>query len=507
MSSELSASPVPGSVSVSLPGSVDVPVSVAGDSFDPSSIDRFVVHGWDVVEGGSIELSYIELSYALVGSTVSLEFVEKIGFGGLSQELVTLLAPSASERSPRGRVVAQLLNHLTLLAGVSYFKAANPPVIELRFGAWTAPDLAAHAAIVEHGLGEYACVNNLDPNIRPTYEIGPGSARLDEADSDASPVTGLALQRRSLVPVGGGKDSCVSIEALRAGGETPTLVTVNRYPPIQHVIDASDLPDLALTRSIDRRLLRLNDLGALNGHVPATAIVSLCVVIAAVVGGYDSVVMSNERSASAGNVEYRGVWVNHQWSKSEEAEAILVGLLARATPELTYGSLLRPLSELRISQVFAQTCQRYMDVFTSCNRNFRLDPQRRSDRWCGECPKCQFVYLALGTVVERPELERIFGAELFATSPTDGFRALLGIVDWKPFECVGEISECRLALATIAAAPEWAEHPVVCALMSEVAATGWQYSTAAREEALAPTGLERLPVRWQRALAAVGVTA
>jgi UDP-N-acetyl-alpha-D-muramoyl-L-alanyl-L-glutamate epimerase len=472
-------------------------------SFDPRSIDRFVIGGWTVTPAGEVELSF-----SLVGAGLELDFVETVGFGPLQTELVGLLATGGvpGGESPRGRVAARLLDHLAVIAGISYFKAANPPVIELRCGQWTDADLGAHASILEHGLGEYACVNNLDPAIRPRYEMGPGAVRLASTDERARPISGLGLDRRSLVPVGGGKDSCVSIEALRASGEQPTLVTVNRYTPIQHVIDASGLPDIALTRTIDRRLLRLNELGALNGHVPATAMVSLCVLIAAVVGGFDSVVMSNERSASEGNVEYRGVWVNHQWSKSAEAEAILSGLVASITPDLTYGSLLRPLSELAISQLFASTCQRYIDVFTSCNRNFRLDQTRRGRRWCGECPKCQFVYLALGTVLPRPELERVFGAELFATSPREGFQALLGVVAWKPFECVGETSECRLALATMAATTDWAEHRVVRALSEDVAATGWRPTPQERHASLSPVGLGLLSKHWQGVLRSIGVT-
>ncbi len=273
------------------------------------------------------------------------------------------------------------------------------------------------------------------------------------------------------------------------------------------MIDASGLPDLALTRRIDPLLLELNGRGALNGHVPATAMVSLCVLAAAVLGGFDSVVMSNERSASEGNVEYRGVWVNHQWSKSEEAEAVLAGIVGRITPELTYGSLLRPLSELSISRLFARTCTRYLDVFTSCNRNFRLDPARRSDRWCGECPKCQFVYLALGTVLPRAELERVFGVGRVPALAAGGLRAAARPRVVEAVRVRGRDGECRVALAMMARSPEWQGHEIVSALMDAVEATGWSSTPEDEAAVLAPVGLEQLRPSWRAVLAAVGIDA
>jgi hypothetical protein len=454
-----------------------------------------VIDGWRHVPGsGEIEVRCTLRR----GVLAPVELAERIGFGALAPRLGDVLA----EGSPRRTALERLLDHLALIVSISYYKAAAPGVVELRFGAWTPDDLHAHGTILEGGLGEFAFVNGLDPRLRPRYVLGPGAVSVPRH----APIAGLGLQRRSLVPVGGGKDSCVTIEALRAGGDEPVLVTVNRYPPIQHVIDASGLPDLALTRRIDPLLLELNALGALNGHVPATAMVSMCVLAAAIVGGYDEVVMSNERSASEGNVEYSGMSINHQWSKSAEAEGILAGLVASVSGEVRYGSMLRPLSELAITRIFAESCTRYLDVFTSCNRNFRLDPARRSDRWCGECPKCQFVYLAMATVLPRGVLEGLFGAELLSTSPRAGFEQLLGLADWKPFECVGEMLECRIALTMVARSPEWADHPVVCALMDVVSATGWRASAEAMASALAPVGIERLPRRWRSALAAVGVT-
>ena len=392
-------------------------------------------------------------------------------------ETFTFPPPPVPLTAPRRAAFERLLAQLFLAAGLSYYKLAAPPTVRIEWGLWTIDEIAFHRRLLAKGLGEFSFVNDLDPELSPAFEYRSVAVPRE-------PVRGLELDRGPLVPVGGGKDSCVSIEALRAAGIAPTLVTVNRYPVIQDVIDDAALPDLAVRRVLDPKLRDLNARGARNGHVPATAIVSLAACACAVLHGHDAVVMSNERSASEGNVSYRGVEINHQWSKSAEAELMLRSLVADITPDLAYFSLLRPLSELSIAQRFAATCERYVDSFSSCNAAFRLDPARRVSRWCGQCPKCQFVYLALATVLDRPTLQRIWGLELFESSPIHGFETLLGLSEWKPFECVGETHECAVALWLVRSRDEWHGHAVLDALAARLAVAGSSATEADVDEVL-----------------------
>ena len=426
--------------------------------FDPSLVRAFSAVAWRFDE----ETSTATFEYALLGDgEARWEFVEKIEFP------VPAGPPSAARRAVIDRLLAQLF----VAAGISYYKAAAPPEYRIEQGAYSEEEIAFHQLVLTRGLGEFFWKNRLDPNLSPGFEYRTARSAL--------PVGGLDLNNGPLIPVGGGKDSCVTIEARRESH--PTLITVNRYPVIQDVIDAAGLPDLLVRRTIDPALLQLNREGALNGHVPITTIVSLCVLVAAVLHGHPSVVMSNERSASAGNVTYRGVEINHQWSKSVELETAMQRLLAGITPELSWYSFLRKYSELAIVDRFTRTGGRYRNVFSSCNAAFKLDPAQRVARWCGTCAKCQFVYLALAPELSRVELERIFGADLFATSPTSGFEALLGLAEWKPFECVGESVECRVAWRAVSEQPLWADHPVVAALSERLRAAGLWPTDADRE--------------------------
>lgn len=435
-------------------------------SFDPSRFRRFRSLGWTFDEA----IGDLICMYALDGDDATVMLQEEFRFPNIG------LVPLDDDRR---RVLHRLFDHLAVVAGLSYYKLAAPPEVVVEHGQWSAGDSGYHETLLTNGLGEFCWENDL-PLLHPVWTFPH-----DDHGAEVVP-TALDLPNGPLVPVGGGKDSCVSIEAIRAAVLSPTLVTVRRFPVIQDVIDAAALPDVAVERILDPAIRSLVAHGALNGHVPVTAIVTWAALVAALLGGHDAVVLSNERSASEGNVRYRGTEINHQWSKSADAEKLLSDALARVTPSLRSFSLLRGMSELSIAQRFGTTCDRYFPVFSSCNGAFRMDPLRRVGRWDGTCAKCQFVFLALSTVLERHEVEAIWGVDVFTVSSVSGFEALLGLTEWKPFECVGESAECRVALAVISDRPDWRDHPVVDALCRAVRSAGLWPTASDREAALTP---------------------
>ena len=246
------------------------------------------------------------------------------------------------------------------------------------------------------------------------------------------------------------------------------LFALGDAEPIAACIAAAQLPFVRVRRCLDPRLLELNREGALNGHVPITGIVSAIALAAAVLAGCSTVAMSNEHSASAPNLVVDGVAINHQFSKSLEFERAFADCVARRiTPSLAYFSLLRPLSEIEIARRFARH-PRYFDVFRSCNTAFRQSLAQRGRQWCGNCPKCRFVFLALAPFVERGRLAAIFGRDLLDDeSQAYGFAELCGLRNHKPFECVGETAESAAAMAWLGREPAWRGDAVVRRLHAE----------------------------------------
>jgi len=429
--------------------------------------------------------------------------------------------PDAPALKPERETAFMAALHLLhLIAGVSYYKAGVPGEITVD----SAPLDRATAELLDeiylHGLAEFAYQNKLDlrgkirflsfdrhpgesrdpvTSVTPAKALDSGFRRNDEKKASA-----LNLPRRTLVPIGGGKDSLVSVEMLKSIDEPMTAVWVGDSALIAACAQRTGLPLLNIKRRLAPELFEYNRLGAWNGHIPVTAINSAILLCAAIVYGYDAIAFSNERSASEATLEYEGQQVNHQWSKSIDFERRLREYTkSHIAAELDYFSLLRPWSELAVTRAFAEGSA-YDDVFSSCNRNFRIRGERPADRWCGQCPKCHFVFLALAPFVAKPRLLAIFGRNLLDNAAlARGFDALLEYRDHKPFECVGEGRESRAAMHFLAQRPEWREDALVARYVEEI-----EPQLDQRELALAPLLMPAaehfVPARLQRLLHAPG---
>ena len=368
-------------------------------------------------------------------------------------ETVTVPGAPFALDGERAAAAEHALRLLHLIAGVSYYKAAVPPEIRIDGYAIDADTAALLDSIYLHGLGEFAYRNGLDLHGRIRFPAGADAA----ADAPA-----LGLREHALVAIGGGKDSLVSIEALRGAGIDQTVTWIGGSQLIKACAERTELPTLNLGRQLALELFEYNRQGAWNGHIPVTAVNSAILVFAAVLLGVDQVVFSNERSASYGSLIEGAGEVNHQWSKSWAFErAFGEHVQAHVAADLQYYSLLRPLSELAVARQFAKT-DRYDAHFSSCNRNFHILGERPASRWCGVCPKCHFVFLALAPFMPKPRLVGIFGRNLLDDpGQIPGYDALLEFRDHKPFECVGEGRESRAAMAALAERPEWREDEIV----------------------------------------------
>ncbi len=405
------------------------------------------------------------------------------------------------------------LKLLHLIAGVSYYKAGVPPGIELAGGPLDDATADLLDALYLHGLAEFAYRNGMDlrgrmafPRLSPSPPRGEGwgeRVALPQA-SDRSAAPDLKLPQRTLVPIGGGKDSLVAVEAIKSIGGEATAVWVGNSALIAACAERTGLPTLNIQRELAPGLFELNRQGAWNGHIPVTAVNSAILAVAAILYGYDSIAFANERSASAATLEYEGQQINHQWSKGYAFEQLLGNWLhTHVAADLDYCSLLRPYSELAITRAFARLTP-YFDGFSSCNRNFRLLGPKPADRWCGQCPKCHFVFLALAPFLPKPRLLSIFGRNLLDDeTQMAGFDALLEYRDHKPFECVGEGAEARAAMHALSQRPEWQEDAVVARFRSEILPQ-LDPSQLALEPWLQPAAEHRVPARLQAALAAIG---
>jgi hypothetical protein len=443
----------------------------AAPVFAPDAVRRFRFTGWEL----DVPTGRIDLGYALEGPGVDERLHETVDLG---RPLPTLPVE-------RRAALERAIGLLHLVAGVSYYKTSFAPQVVLDRGPVdpVVADCLSH--LYGEGLAECRYVNGLTGHGPPEFPV---------AASSAAPPAGLA--DRPLVPVGGGKDSIVTIEALRRRGRMPLLFSVGDAEAITRTVSLSGCEHAAVRRTLDPRLLELNRLGARNGHVPVTAVISCIAAVVALVEGAAEVVMSDERSASVGSLSWDGGEVNHQYSKSWDFEQRLDRALRHAVaPDLRYFSLLRPWSELAIARSFAKLTD-YHHAFVSCNRAYLFDRDRRTARWCADCPKCRFVSLVLAPFLARDRVVSILGADMLGdAAQLPGFAALLGLDADKPLECVGEVEESRVAMHLVRASSGWEDAAVVRELSRHPAVR--DLTPAVVRSVLAPAPVHGLPDRYR----------
>ncbi|MBO9524330.1 MAG: hypothetical protein J7518_22560 [Nocardioidaceae bacterium] len=385
-------------------------------------------------------------------------FTERFELGGIE-------TGEGAWTSPAAQAVARLV---FLLAGVSYYKTGAPPRIEVP-GGLTATERSFLRDYYLHGLAEFAHTGGHDLT----------DLEIDAPPRPAEPVAADVTPGRPLVPFGGGIDSVVVVEDVKAALPDAALFVANTsdvpFQPIEDTAVVTGLPVLRARRHLDPKVLESKARGYFNGHVPVTGIISALALLVAAGTGRDRVVMSNEHSASepTGMVA-NGVPVNHQWSKSLAFEEGFRAVLAESVAGLGYYSALRPYSELWVARRFADL-PGYHLAFRSCNKAFFVDPESRLPSWCGECDKCCFIDLILAPYLAPERLGEIFrGREPLERADLEPeFRSLLGEPGRsKPLECVGDEGECRRAALLAAARPDRSGNAVLAALSSYVGSSG-----------------------------------
>ena len=324
---------------------------------------------------------------------------------------------------------------------VSYWKITCSPQVFVEAGGLNGEQIRWWKELYYNGLGEFFYVNGIkeaDPNdfmeIICLKEASPAALF---SDTDAfSPVA------KVLVPIGGGKDSAVTLELLKKSGVSLWAYIINPRGATIKTAEAAGLPKeqvIKAERTLDKNMLELNRQGFLNGHTPFSALVAFSSLLAARMYGLSWIALSNESSANESTVA--GSTVNHQYSKSFKFEMDFHRYREKYLPgSAYYFSLLRPLSEFQIAKFFAKQ-KPYHPVFRSCNAG------SKTDSWCGHCPKCLFVYLILSPFLKSQEVEEIFGRNMLEdVCLIPLLEKLTGIQEEKPFECVGSRDEINTAV-------------------------------------------------------------
>jgi len=376
---------------------------------------------------------------------IFLDYKQNFSNGESISYKETIILPSAPDLSgiPPG-VIEKALQSLHLILGISYYKFYCSSKVKIKYilskqeaGFWN--------TVYKKGLVEFFYKNNLNPKISPKFPY----ARLIKTNAPIRANKGCSLEKNNkhLVFIGGGKDSLLSLELLKKNRNniTALFIQTNRgVDLINRLIERVGVDCSKVIRLLDQQVFQQHKY---NGHIPISAIYAFLGLLYSILYGYKYCVSSNEFSSNFGNIKYKGIEVNHQWSKSLEFEELFQNYVKNfITPDIKYFSLLRPFYEIRIAQMFSEY-KKYFPYFSSCNKNFRKEGGVANSLWCGECPKCAFAFLLLSAFLEKEELINIFGKNLLDDKNLlPLFADILGFGKIKPFDCVGTFEESRVAL-------------------------------------------------------------
>lgn len=330
-----------------------------------------------------------------------------------------------------------LIFHIGLVELVSYWKATCSKNVIIKAGYINKEQIEFFKKLYFYGLGELFYTNGITPNYDDFINI---KCELKEQNIEIPNYVGNG----NLIPIGGGKDSNVTLEIMKSDFEDNLCFIINLKQVTLSCAQTAGYSNekiVTVKRTIDKNLIELNKQGFINGHTPFSALVAFLSYFNAYITGKKYILLSNESSANESNVD--GTKINHQYSKTYEFECDFNEYTKKYFKiDIKYFSLLRPLSEYQIAMLFSNY-EKYHEIFKSCNVGSKKEPWH----WCCSCPKCLFVYIILSPFLYKEKLIRIFGEDLFEKEDLlDIFIELTGYGKTKPFECVGTYEEVRYAI-------------------------------------------------------------
>ena len=327
-----------------------------------------------------------------------------------------------------------ILFNIGMIELISYWKLACPKKVYISPFNLDSNQILWWKKLYFNGLGEFFYLNGIKENVNDFMEI------ICESDVVCEKID-VSLKETTLVPIGGGKDSVVTVESLK--NKMPIIpLIINPRGATKECVEVAGFSmeqAAVIKRNLDATMLRMNNEGFLNGHTPFSAMLAFYTLLIGFVTNSKYIALSNESSANEPTVP--DTEVNHQYSKSIAFENDFRDYVEKyISSEIQYFSFLRPINEVQIASLFAKN-KDYYKVFKSCNVG------SKTDSWCGKCPKCLFTYLIMSPFIPENELIEIYGGNLLKDNDLlPILKQLKGEVEVKPFECVGTIEEVNACL-------------------------------------------------------------
>ena len=249
-------------------------------------------------------MSFEFLDYSFEQSTAKFRYQGKDDI--IFTETVDF-APAEVDYDPE--VLESALFLAFIVIGTSYYKASPTTSVKIK------QDLTPFQAdffnkIYQEGLSQYAFENNLTRNDLAHF-----------TSSDITPSSHSTFTKeQSLVLLSGGKDSLLSTEIIRESHEPFRVMFITSQKSYPAIIDEFNNP-IIVRRHIDKE--NLKQAGGLNGHVPVSLITESLGLIQAILIGASKLEIGIGKEGLEPHAKIQDLAVNHQWSKTVEAQTLM----------------------------------------------------------------------------------------------------------------------------------------------------------------------------------------
>ena len=372
----------------------------------------------------SVERDVLDVAFSFNAGNYS--FAPKLTFKNVDPERASRLKGS----------IDKLVFHIGLIELLSYWKAFVTPRIVVECGDLDSYQKKWWKDLLLQGMGQFFYENNINFTKANFVEFQSLS------DKNIKNKIYETYSQKVMVPVGGGKDSALTLSLIGASFKDVSAFSLNPQKAAIKVVKLSGLKSLIVERALDGKLIDLNKKGFPNGHTPFSALLSFVSLLAAVLKDFGTVIFSNERSSDEENTKFLGRKINHQYSKTLEFENKFRQYNQRYLTNINYFSFLRPLYDLQIAKIFSKMDKYHMAI-RSCNVG------QKQGIWCGKCPKCLSTYILFYPFLKSKTVD-IFGKDLLKDASLKPILSLLtepSLV--KPFECVGTKNELVAAYSGV----------------------------------------------------------
>jgi hypothetical protein len=157
--------------------------------------------------------------------------------------------------------------------------------------------------------------------------------------------------------------------------------------------------------------------------------------------GFTEVALGVTRSTDEHNVlwDKTGEEINYLWGMSAASEQLLHDYVQRELlANVTMFHLLRPIYDINVFSLL----RRDLDAVPSTHSCAQQKP------WCCRCAKCLYVWMNYVAWLPPETVNATFDVNLFDLWENRGIlRKMLGLESYKPTDCIGTVSEARLAFA------------------------------------------------------------